>query len=205
MKIQVQINWLGQSTSSLPAKSPWPLTSFSRSCPLVERSTTSSLNLIPSYLISVYQYLFLMYIIIALHCDILITIVSLPLSHFVRRLSYCHHPPGERQRTRRAIKFHPFIFSVFPRKFLFRCQAIFNPGGKSVRRVKIFAPTPRHISLKSRQRWYPDGFFWVSVIVGKSHRALEYIGSQNNQKDKGKIEKCKRKVCLSDPSPRSPK
>ena len=156
--------------------------------------------------------------------------MSLPLSHFVRRLSYCHHPPGERQRARRAIKFHPFIISVFfrgnfysvvkpssihkrlffyifsfSRNFLFGCQAIFNPGGKSVRRVKIFAPTPRHISLKSRQRWYPDGFFWVSVIVGKSHRALEYIGSQNNQKYKGKIEKSKRKICLPDPSPRSPK
>ena len=202
MKIQVQINWLGQSTSFLPAKSPWPLTSFSRSCPLVERSTNSSLNLIPSYLISVYQYLFLLYIIIALR-HFYHNCVIVPLCAKIILLPSSPRGATARSASHKIPSF--YIFSFFPRKFLFRCQAIFNPGGKSVRRVKIFAPTPRHISLKSRQRWYPDGFFWVSVIVGKSHRALEYIGSQNNQKDKGKIEKNKRKICLPDPSPRSPK
>ena len=40
--------------------------------------------------------------------------------------------------------------------------------------------------------------------MGKNHRALEYIGSQNNQKNKGKIEKAKEKFVYQIPPQEAP-
>ena len=40
--------------------------------------------------------------------------------------------------------------------------------------------------------------------MGKTHRALEYIGSQNNQKNKGKIEKAKEKFVYQIPPQEAP-